>query len=230
MEQYKTSKGEIRYRESIKIGNKRIKSPSFKRKTDAKTWLRDMQNKRDLVKIHGEKHVFRERVPFELFVVDWLENNVKHRNARSTFEEYQRSVQNKLLPFLEGRYLDQITRKDADKLVESLTRLGHEKSGINKILGVLKTILIQAEKDEIILRTPLQHYPMLKTNKQAADFWTEEEIEQFLEANQSNYLYSLYLVAVNTGLRKGELAGLCFDKVHFSKRLIEVSRTRDRML
>jgi integrase len=55
-----------------------------------------------------------------------------------------------------------------------------------------------------------------------------EDIYKILEVSKGHYFHSLFLVATNTGLRRGEIAGLCWDKVNFQTRLIEISRLRDR--
>lgn len=50
------------------------------------------------------------------------------------------------------------------------------------------------------------------------------EIERLLKAalQESNVAYMLYLMAINTGLREGELAGLRWSDIDFSRRLITV--------
>ena len=55
-----------------------------------------------------------------------------------------------------------------------------------------------------------------------------DEINLVLEESSGHPFHSLFLVAVNSGMRRGELAGLCWDRVNFSLNLIEISRIRDR--
>ena len=61
-------------------------------------------------------------------------------------------------------------------------------------------------------------------------YWTRSEIDQFLKANYLSELHDLFLVALNTGLRKGELAGLCWDRVDFARNVLSVTRTRGQNL
>lgn len=53
-------------------------------------------------------------------------------------------------------------------------------------------------------------------------------ILQLLRANAREEIYSLLVVALNTGMRIGELTGLCWDRVNFETSMIEVSRAMTR--
>jgi integrase len=112
--------------------------------------------------------------------------------------------------------------------INHLKKNGHNAKGTNTIVGVLKSIMIESRKTGHILVNPLEFLSKIKPDPQLEVYWTMAEINQFLLANNFNYLYPLYLLAVNTGMRKGELAGLCWDRVDFHLNQITVSRTRDR--
>jgi integrase len=228
MEKYKLKSGEYRYREMIYIDGKLKKSPAFKRKSDALTWKAQQKANRDKVAALGIKHIQTQKVTFIDFANNWLNENIKFQKSQATFIEYQRIVNTHLLRVLNSKLIGDITKKDADTLVKDLKQRGHNDGGINKILGVLKSILIFAETNEVISKNPLYRYSNLKENKVAAQFWTKSEINQFLRFSRNSSLYPLYVVALNCGLRRGELAGLKWDKIHFENKLIEVSRVRDR--
>ena len=49
-----------------------------------------------------------------------------------------------------------------------------------------------------------------------------------MSKNTNDPFYFLYVLALNTGLRRGELLGLCWDKVNLAEGRIEISRIRDR--
>lgn len=55
-----------------------------------------------------------------------------------------------------------------------------------------------------------------------------EEIHKFLEVNKNDPHYWLYVIAMNTGMRRGELAGLLWDAIDFEKGFIQIKRLRDR--
>lgn len=75
---------------------------------------------------------------------------------------------------------------------------------------------------------PFKNCIQLKKSIQKEAFLSMEEVQSIYIANKDDVHINLILVALNTGMRRGELAGLCWDKVHFDRRLIEVARTRDQ--
>ncbi|MBF0361944.1 MAG: site-specific integrase [Oligoflexia bacterium] len=68
----------------------------------------------------------------------------------------------------------------------------------------------------------------MKCNPRTPTYWTKNEVIQFLNANKNSPLFELYLLALNTGMRRGELLGLRWDKVDLNDGRIEIARTRDR--
>lgn len=68
----------------------------------------------------------------------------------------------------------------------------------------------------------------LKALPQSERYWLPHEVLAFLNGTQNDQHYALYVTALNTGMRRGELLGLQWDKVDFLNRQIEVSRIRDR--
>ena len=56
--------------------------------------------------------------------------------------------------------------------------------------------------------------------------WTPEQTATFLAATQEDRLYPLYLLAVTTGMRRGEVVGLHWEQVDLDAGQVTVSRTR----
>jgi integrase len=225
MEVIKTKDG-IRYREMVWINGQAVKSPRFERKTDAKEWKAlQAQSKRD-AKFLGEDYKLNSKITFEEFADEWFVS--KSQLANKTITLYTSILKNHLKPFLKNKKLKDIKRIDGEKLIHHLKAKGHNGKGINDIVGLLKSILIEAKKSGYILSNPLEYLSKVKINPHLEAYWTKAEINQFLLSNNFDSLYPFYLVALNTGMRKGELAGLCWDRVDFHLNQITISRTRDR--
>lgn len=79
-----------------------------------------------------------------------------------------------------------------------------------------------------LIKNPCEFIKSLSSNDSHEVYWTKDEINQFLKANYDHELYDVFVVALNTGLRKGELAGLCWDRVNFIENIITITRTRDK--
>jgi len=55
-------------------------------------------------------------------------------------------------------------------------------------------------------------------------FWTKDEVSRFFEYTRLDPFHDLYVATLNTGMRLGEILGLCWDKVDFENNHIVVSR------
>ena len=130
-------------------------------------------------------------------------------------------------PFFKNQILQTISKNDIERFQTELKK-NHNSKGVNTIIITLKSIFKEAIKDGYLFKSPCEHIKTLKSDKKHEVYWTKSEINQFLRFNYGHELYYLFIVALNTGMRRGELAGLCWDRVDFSNNSIAVTRTRDR--
>jgi len=156
------------------------------------------------------------------------DSKIKIQRSASTYRNYERIVRVHLVPLFGPIELREFGIKHTDKLVKHLAERGHNEKGINLIIQTLKVALYEAERLDLIRSNPLKHFKMLKVPKLPPRFWSRMEIKQFFAANSEHELYSFFVLAINTGMRKGELAGLCWDRIDINRSMIEISRIRDR--
>jgi integrase len=67
-----------------------------------------------------------------------------------------------------------------------------------------------------------------KRKRKQVNTWTIEECNRFLEYAKKDskpHFYILYLLAIYTGMRRGEILGLKWTDVNFEQKKISVSRT-----
>lgn len=228
MEARKNKNGN-RYREKIYFHGKEIKSPWFIRKSEAKTWKNQKLVERDKAKLYGQTSLGEtKQVSFRQFSLEWLNGTIKTKNSQKTYNNYESILRIHLIPYLDEKNIQNIQARDAQKIIQSLIDRDYKPKGISNIIGVLKSIFTHAEKLEVILKNPLKFVDIPKIPKKVPVYWSKAEINDFLRSNRSNELYPLYVVALNTGCRKGELAALKWHQIIFDENLIEISATRDQ--
>lgn len=230
MEKIKRKDG-VKYRERIYIGGQEFKSPCFEKKSDAIAWKSVKLAERRVFDSTGVMPVMKptlHEVRFKDFAKWWLTHRVAPRSSVRTVERYEMNLRTHIYGFMGDLYLSQITREHADQLVAKLRESNHNPVGTNLVLGVLKQIMSEAFKQEKILKYPFADYGKVKEPKRPDHFMSAEEIEKFLEANKNDPHYWLFVTAMNTGMRRGELAGLLWDRVDFEKGFIHITRLRDR--
>ncbi len=230
MQVIETKKGKF-YRECIYISGRPYFSPRFTRKSDAVAWKSKKNIERSEYLATGvipQPAQTFHAIFFKDYATNWLENRIKVRSSRRTYENYSSVLRNHLLPFFKDRPMNLITVFDVDALTAKLSKKGHNAKGTNIIFGVLRSIVLSAVRDELLEKDPLRHYKPLRENPRGDVFMTAAEIRDLFNANLNEEHYPLFVMALNTGLRKGELAGLCWDMIHFDNNLIEIARSRDR--
>lgn len=220
------NKKSISYRTSITINGAKFNSPFFKRKTDCKDWLAKKRNERLDSNLHGDLIKFHQKILFNEYSELWLKTKSAQGSARSTMQNYERYVRVHFAKHFSGLDLKQVQKSHVEAF-QVILRQHHNPKGVNLIITALKGLFREAVKEGYILKSPCEFIRSLASDSAQEVFWTKAEIEQFLKANYDHELYDFFIVALNTACRKGELAGLAFDRVSFQENTITITRTRD---
>ncbi len=228
METIKGRNNKNLYREKIYIEGKEIKSPRFTRKTDAKLWKQNMLLQRSKSGANLVKFSQSSKVTFQAFADNFVENKVKYQLAYKTYEVYKSRLKVHMYPYFGTTSLKKISMVHMTQLIYRMKNSGHNATGINNIIRTFKRIISEAISEGYLLSNPFVGVKKLKEELRTHSYMSKVEIKKLLEANKDYFLYDLVLVALNTGMRRGELAGLCWDKIDLDNKLIEVGRTRDK--
>lgn len=163
---------------------------------------------------------------FADLVEQWFTDHVSKR-SEGTQQRYSAIMRHHVLPDLGDLVACEITPQDIAGWFRKLIQ--QPKGSIktkNMALGRVNQVLRWAVKGHYLLYNPASATEPIPTDEaQGFDFWSAEEINAFLSAVQEDHYYPLYLTALNTGMRLGELVGLQRDRVDLKRRVIRVSRT-----
>jgi integrase len=213
-------------------GSKRV-SRRFDRKADADEFLQNYkteltQRKRNPFKVSE----FSERTFGEEAEV-WIEN-VKmryspsyHLRAGQFLNELKKTYWNIQLARMTPEVISDIQR------IEKLR--GVEDGTVNRKIQVVIAILNFAVRQRRIPFNPAQGYTKLREQQKESRYWTTEEATEFLtemdfkypRGSEKRWVYAAYLLALNTGLRGGEIWGLKPDDLSTSSQRISVRRQFD---
>ena len=230
MQVIKNKKGTF-FREKVYVDGKAIHSPRFARKSDALNWKARIMTDKASYQSNGilpKALQVENAISLSDYATTWLETRVKLQLAPRTYDHYMHSLKRHILPRFGKLNLHEIRLNHSDKFIQELSIAGHNARGINLIIGIFKRVLIEAVKENRIEKNPFQYLKELKEPPRPDIYLSGEEINKVLEVSRGHYFHSLFLVSINTGMRRGELAGLCWDKVNFDTSLMEICRLRDR--
>ena len=134
-----------------------------------------------------------------------------------------------LRPFFGRMQLSQIGVAAIDRFTSIKRAHGLSDKTVNNLLTLLGTMLRLAVDLGWLRRLP--KIQKLKVAETAFQYLrTDDELRRFLSAARDDEpgIYELYAAAVYTGMRFGELAGLCWSDINFERRLITVQRSYDK--
>ncbi len=160
---------------------------------------------------------------FDSFTDEWLKNYAEIKVKPSTFESYRYVVENEIKPFFSGRKLTDISPALIQKYVAEKLKEGKKPKTVTNHLILIKEMLKHA-----VIWGYLKEYPAIyiekpRVERKEMNYLTPEEIQMFL-SNVSKEYYPLFLTAVLTGLRRGELLALQWKDIDFENSLIHVNK------
>lgn len=183
------------------------------------------------------KALLEEQVE-ELTLGKWLEQWLKvfvvgHVKLK-TEERYKTAVKKHIIPNIGDINVKILTSLQIQEFINSL----HENGGVkgiglsprtvNSARTVLSTALKQAVGAGIIDKNPVLFTKPIKTNRREISVLNKDECRKLVEAAkaESNQAFWIAVViALETGLRKGEIFGLRWRDINFNKQQLTVNTT-----
>lgn len=164
----------------------------------------------------------KEHKLFKDVVLNWFEVYVKNNNKPSEISNKNYLLKSSIIPYFIDKSIDQITKYEVDRYKDYLLNIKKlSPKSVNNRLSVLSRCLKSAEEWEIIENAP--RIKLLKVPPQKYDYLNKNESESLLK-NASGIWYELVLLALQTGLRFGELIALRWKDIDFDRKILTVNR------
>lgn len=205
---------------------KQKRKRGFKTKKEAEKYISEQLNALDKgVYFEPSDITFREYLDY------WLENYAKINTAVRTYENYSYIISQHLKPSLGNIKLSKLqpshlqeyySKKLDDGKIEggglSPQSVKHHHRLINKVLK-------DAVKWQFIIRNVAEAVSPPKTKKIEMQTWNNEQVKTFLEVSKESRYYLIYLTAINTGMRRGEVLGLRWQDIDFENNILYVRQS-----
>ena len=224
MEKVKRKSG-FKYREKVYINGKPKLSPYFDRKTDAKAWKKRVLIERDRMLSLG---IIQD---IDLTISEYFEEFTSRKGdkAKRTIDSYNCTFKNHILPELGRLKLSETKLLHGERLKSTLrAKKNLSTRRTNNVLNHLKIMFNDAVKFDFLLTSPFKALEFIRDKPKKRNYWLRHEIETFLKANKDDHYYPLYVVALNLGLRKGEVLGMQTSQIDFENSQVEINHSLDR--
>ncbi|MBL7555102.1 MAG: site-specific integrase [Bdellovibrionaceae bacterium] len=160
--------------------------------------------------------------------ISWYEHcmsQMKHEVKVSTVSNYQSILEKWVNPEWKFKHLESITKADVYNLV--FEKFDQNKSDYSKrnLLKMIGRMFRMAVNDGIVDRDPTTGI-RIKIQDTDLQVLTAGEVEKLLtEAQKENHrFYSVWVTALWTGMRSGELMALLWSDINFDSKTISVTK------
>ncbi|WP_185222794.1 tyrosine-type recombinase/integrase [Parageobacillus thermoglucosidasius] len=121
--------------------------------------------------------------------------------------------------------LSSITTEDIDSFYNLKLDEGYSTNYIRKMHQLLHQAFDQAVKWKKISYNPATQADPPSIKKEEMKIWSLNEIHKFLNECKNERNYITFLLAIYTGMRRGEILGLKWSDIDFDKKVIHVNRS-----
>ncbi len=194
-----------------------------KTQAEARDWVQEIRNQ-----LQNGLALASAQITLEQFLQQWLES---HRASirPKTVQQYEHIVKQYLVPGIGRLKLRELRPDHIQALYNANLREGKSERTVLLIHAVLHRALNQALKWGLIVHNPVQGTTHPKLRHREMRTLTDIQVRTLLRVVQGSRYEALYLLAVSTGLREGELLGLKWSDLDWSARRLQVQRQLQRL-
>jgi integrase len=158
----------------------------------------------------------------------WLRDVAAHRVRPVTFKGYSQLVSGHAVPAIGHVPIAKLTGQHLATLYADRLAAGKSPRTVEQLHSVLHSAFRQAVRWDLIPRNPADLVSPPRPRRPEIHLLTSEQARALLTAAAGDELEALYVLALTTGMRQGELLGLTWAAVDLSDGWLEVRASLDR--
>lgn len=185
------------------------------------------------VEVAENKFLDKKEEPPKIKFSEFAKEYLKWCEANNKWAYRKKIILNTLNSTFGNKLLCEITTWDIEKYKVSRRKEKRKSNGkpikvasVNRELAVLKHLFTKAIEWNFLKSNPAKPVKLFKENNRRLRFLNEGEVNSLL-SNCNGYLKDIVLLALNTGMRKGEIFHLKWQDINFELRLIHVSDSKN---
>ncbi|HCT80131.1 MAG TPA: site-specific integrase [Micromonosporaceae bacterium] len=163
------------------------------------------------------------------WLVEWLGDKANEgRTKLTTIARYRQVIQVHLIPQLGRKKLDKLSPRDVQHMVTAL-RDRLSAGSVVKVHAVLRVALGDAQRLDLVERNVAKSAKLPSIGRSERRALAPAEARKLLAEVAGNRLEAFFVLALTTGLRRGELLGLRWSDVDSDARVLFVRQTLQRV-
>ena len=175
------------------------------------------------------------------FARSYLEEHAYHEHTGSTLDGEESKIRNHIIPYLGEYKMKNITPVLLQQLINHLSTVDskrHDSNGnvvklspttIKNVYNILCAMFTKAVDLKIISCTPCSGVTLPKRRKYEPQVYDYEDMNKLLkcfeESNLSIQKKCLFVLALSTGMRRGELCGIQVKNIDLNRKILKVNNS-----
>ena len=168
------------------------------------------------------------------YIIFWQETYDSHQSRPTTYAAHNYVFKNHILPGLGDIPLSELTSEMVGEFLEERRRFGNHRPGssglgeetMRHIHRLLQQCLDQAIRDGLLTENPAKAFRYRKSTTVKANIMTPLEMEDYLDAAEQLGYLPMFMLALTTGLRQGELIALKWSDLDIESRTLTIAENR----
>lgn len=196
-------------------GNKRKSFYGKTRQEVARTLAEALRDRDKGLPIVGERQTVAQ------YATNWLQS-VEPTIGPTTIPVYERHIRLRIIPSFGSLALAKLTPQHIQMLYTRELEKGLSPNVVRQIHAVLHHMLKDAFRLGLVQRNVTEMIDPPRKHDSEMKIYTEEQARQFLEAARGHRLEALFILALTTGMREGELQALRWQDVSLELCFLQV--------
>lgn len=167
----------------------------------------------------------RDEIKLDDWFKRWVDVYKKKSVRPNTLREYTHIYSKNISPILGNRNINSLVKTDIQQLIKKVNDDGYLYERQNKVKVILTDMFARAIEDDLMVKNPTKGVKLYRDKISSARALTIGEQDVFFEFCKNTFYDNLFNVAVNTGLRPGELFALTIKDINFEQKYIDVNKT-----
>jgi integrase len=221
-------------------GERQTRSISVRKRLglDRPAEAREAKALRDKIMVEYRQGVYVE--PSEMllkeYLAQWLEDYARPNIKQKTYEIYKNMVDNHLIPEIGNTPIGKLRPSQLKGLFAKKLKGGRadgkpgglSNRSVQYMHMVLKLALKSALEDELVARNVAEAVTPPRVEKPKIKYWEWDDAKEFLKQEKASYekghgrYYPVYVLALSTGMRRGELLGLHWKDINYKNKTITI--------
>jgi integrase len=220
------------FRVIIRLKGSPPQSATFDRITDARKWATQteaaIREGRYFKTSEAKKHTFGEMI--DRYLRDVVPTRERHQDKQIALVSWWKE---ELGPYMVSDVTSSMLAECRDRLLRGTTYRGTKRSNatVVRYMAALSHVYSYAVNEwEWLDTSPLKKVKKPKEPRGRVRFLNDEEREALLTAcreSDSPFLFPMVVIAISTGMRHGEIAGLTWKNVDLKRKRIILEKTKN---